>query len=484
MDKKNASNVVNSIKKKHNLLLIGWGFLAVYLLYFSWNWRYTMDVPPIRYAAQRILQGEILYKDIIEFNLPFTYLVHLIILSISEADIAVRIADLLFTAIGIGGVYFLTKNKRMTLSFAFLFFYMNVCFLHSTFMLQRELMLTCLLPYIIYPFWHAPVVRNWQVISSTVVLFCAMLIKPIIFLLLLGLWFILLFDKRLQSHKKLQISLVIFITLFAASITFLVLLYQMGLLRPFWDNFQLLQFVSDIRTTNNVPLKYLKLAIKWGNIILVIIATVFYWKKIKNEPQTFIIAVILLYTLFHAFVQGKGYTYHLHLFLSVLLVINAYYITTTSSNKAFNEFILFSYFLWLLYAVARVATTQPYPSNVQKAIHLLEKYSYKNIQSIDGGTDGIEIVERLHLKNKYPIFYNFVYDAPFPHIQSYKDSLVQDLKNGNIDVVIHSYDGIVQYPTKLGKIIAPFLEQNYDTLISLPPYTSKVYVSKKLQKKK
>jgi hypothetical protein len=137
-----------------------------------------------------------------------------------------------------------------------------------------------------------------------------------------------------------------------------------------------------------------------------------------------------------------------------------------------------------LYAVRIGIKVQPLQSNVKKAIHLLQDYPFKTIQTVDCGAAGIEIVERLNLKNKYPIFYNFVYDAPNPTIQAYKKNLVQDIQAGNIDVVIYGEIGILDKTTEIGKELAPFMTQNYDTLISLPPYKSMVYVAKKLQKKK
>lgn len=469
-------------KKVQNILLLGWAILCTYLLYLSWDWDYTMDVPPIRYAAKRILQGEILYKDIIEFNLPFTYLIHLIILSVSESDLAVRIADLLFTAIGITGVFFLTKHKKMTLLFGFLFFHLNVCLLSSTLLLQREMMLTCLLPYILYPFWHSPTAKIGQVIGSAIVLFCAMLIKPIILVLGIGLWVLFYFDQRINLSIKRNIVVAYGTTLLAATITFILLLHLYGLLPYFWNNLWLLQYFSTIKTEHHTWLKFLKLFVKWGGLLF-LIGSIFHWKYINTEKGRYL-AALLIYTIFHFFLQKKGYTYHLHLFLAVLLAVNAFYITYQSRNVWFNQFVLFSFFLCFLYAVRIGIKVQPLQSNVKKAIHLLQDYPFKTIQTVDCGAAGIEIVERLNLKNKYPIFYNFVYDAPNPTIQAYKKNLVQDIQAGNIDVVIYGEIGILDKTTEIGKELAPFMIQNYDTLISLPPYKSMVYVAKKLQKKK
>src|SRR5439155_723406 len=77
------------------LLLAGFGAFAALLAWRSLPWPLIHDVALMHYAAWRIADGAVPYRDLFDMNQPGTYLVHLAVLrTLGGSDLAWRVFDL------------------------------------------------------------------------------------------------------------------------------------------------------------------------------------------------------------------------------------------------------------------------------------------------------------------------------------------------------------------------------------------------------
>lgn len=69
----------------------------------SLGWQLTGDAPLMHYAAWRIAQGAVPYRDFLDMNLPGTYLLHLAAIGLfGPGDLAWRLFDLVWLGLGSG----------------------------------------------------------------------------------------------------------------------------------------------------------------------------------------------------------------------------------------------------------------------------------------------------------------------------------------------------------------------------------------------
>jgi hypothetical protein len=448
------------------------GMTAIYLVYSSWDWAYTLDVSPIRYVARRILAGELPYKDVIEFNMPFTYLVHVIILLFSESDLAVRIADLIFQLIGMLGIFILLKpiNIKASIAAPLLFLCFNIL-KGPLFMLQRDLMITCLIPYIIYPFFYIKKAKPYLFIVSAIICVCCALIKPFVIILLIALIGMVLFDKNVSVENKKKYIISSLITIFIAFITVFILLLYLGLIPYFIEIIEILKKFSnatnldDINNaentnkTNFILILY-ELLITFNNgkllMFLSTIPIVYYLSK--NKVFNKYIIITLFYTLFHFFIQKKYFPYHLSLFHSILIIIVGM-VLYAHINKSISKLFVFYSLLFSIILLRNSYNIVEANKNIFKqeisSIKKMKEHHFNTIQAMDMGLIAIEIVERMNLKNKYPIYYRFLLDLDNTRLNSYKDSIMKDLSEGKIDIfMVEPQD----------RKLRTYLKNNYDSL--------------------
>jgi hypothetical protein len=97
--------------------------------------------------------------------------------------------------------------------------------------------------------------------------------------------------------------------------------------------------------------------------------------------------------------------------------------------------------------------SKPEISNIKK----MKEHHFNTIQAMDMGIIAIEIVERMNLKNKYPIYYRFLLDLDLDNtrLNSYKDSIMKDLSEGKIDIFMVE---------PRNKKLRTYLKNNYDSL--------------------
>jgi hypothetical protein len=82
------------------LSVAGFGALAALLAWRSLTWPLIHDVALMHYAAWRIADGAVPYRDLFDMNQPGTYLVHLAVLrTLGGSDLAWRLVDLAWLAV-------------------------------------------------------------------------------------------------------------------------------------------------------------------------------------------------------------------------------------------------------------------------------------------------------------------------------------------------------------------------------------------------
>src|SRR5579864_5585881 len=99
---------------KSSLSATGWfglvyvlllGASVAYGIYYSMGWPFYADAPILQYVAWRILEGAAPYRDILEMNMPGTYLLHILCLELfGRGDLAFRLFDLFFCLLAAGGI--------------------------------------------------------------------------------------------------------------------------------------------------------------------------------------------------------------------------------------------------------------------------------------------------------------------------------------------------------------------------------------------
>lgn len=489
---KSINNSIKYIDYLHYVAISILAITAIFLVYKSWNWSYILDVPPIRYVARRILAGELPYRDVIEFNMPFTYLVHVIILLFSESDLALRIADLVFQLIGMIGIFILLKpiNLKAAIVAPLLFMCLNIM-QGEIHMLQRDVMITCLMPYIAYPFFHLDKVKSYHFILASVVCFCCVLIKPFVLLLLVLLVFVMLFDKRINLSTKKRYVVTIFISIFSAFLTVFIIFAYLGIINDFMEILKILNTFSTGQKNGFWNLKRLiqaMVGLTRGGLILLFIALPICYFLIDRKLSFYVLAYVA-YALFHFFIQNKGFSYHL---VPLGLVINclfAYVIFSRKKNELLQLSFGFYFFIFsALILKAAYATTvdfKDYSSKLVTPINTLKQYKFGSVQVLDGCNSGIEIIERLNLKNTYPIYYDFIlnYDNHYL-INQYRTKIIQGIENADIDMLLFSTETRIMYPDSLVymKVLA---KKNYDSITEVEGYLPTkvlIYKSKKLQK--
>jgi hypothetical protein len=87
------------------LVVAGFGALAALLAWRSLAWPLIHDVALMHYAAWRIGEGAVPYRDLFDMNQPGTYLIHLAVLrTLGGGDLAWRIVDLAWLAATAGAI--------------------------------------------------------------------------------------------------------------------------------------------------------------------------------------------------------------------------------------------------------------------------------------------------------------------------------------------------------------------------------------------
>jgi len=87
------------------LVVAGFGALAALLTWRSLAWPLIHDVALMHYAAWRIGEGAVPYRDLFDMNQPGTYLIHLAVLrTLGGGDLAWRVVDLVWLALTAGAI--------------------------------------------------------------------------------------------------------------------------------------------------------------------------------------------------------------------------------------------------------------------------------------------------------------------------------------------------------------------------------------------
>ena len=234
------------------LALLVWG--VTYGIYYSWNWPLYHDAPIMHYIASRILDGAVPYRDIFDMNMPGTYLLHMLCISVfGRSDLAFRMFDLFWCALAFAGIAaFGWKQSKIYACVGGLFFVAIHFTHHAGSMLQRDFLQ---IPFLMFAscafvaYLNSPEKKHFLVIFG-VLSGLACWIKPVALVFVMLCAFSLLFFP-IERKKKIEDVLWIGIGILIPTSFIHSWLYAMGALPDFYDI--LLNFIIPIYSRIRPP---------------------------------------------------------------------------------------------------------------------------------------------------------------------------------------------------------------------------------------
>lgn len=294
------------------LMACGLGFAAWHTL----DWPMILDTPLMHYIAWRIREGQAPYRDIFDMNLPFTYALHLGVMTLlGEGDAAWRAFDLAWLGFtGVGIFLFCRPGGALGAAFAALLFAGIHLHMGGTNQGQRDFVMC---GFIVWALWGVQRRGPRGGLLAGMMLAAGAWMKPVMGVLAL----LLLADVLRRRLFGLARSMVAGGLLVSA--VMLGWLVQLGALEAFLTLMReyVLSVYPTLDPTQNADEKSLGHALVTYVKDTVPMAALALAVLLPGKSPRFTLALLALaYGVVHFVAQGKGWEYHAYpLYLSACL---------------------------------------------------------------------------------------------------------------------------------------------------------------------
>lgn len=420
--------------------------VTLYLFVRSAGWPLIHDAPLMHYIAARILAGDVPYRDIVDMNLPGTYLLHMLVLSmLGGSDAAWRAVDGGFVLLGGAAIarYCWPSNQRIALwaAMGFVLYHLSE---GAVSMGQRDFVIVPLLVLALDSFARsletAPSRRGYAAVGLLIGV--AATIKPYVMLLLGALMLVHLVRHRRQPRVALGAAALAAWSALPLALT-AAWLAAIGALEPFLDSLfgYLLPYYGRLMRES-----LLALLIK--AVLFVFIFTglcvglpmSLRWATLR-QPRMWLAGIAVLYGMAHFIIQGKGWIYHLYplLVFSIIFValgcaaalrqgprqrrlgLIAVLVAGICSSVAAYESVA---------ADISLATAKPLVEPLVRDLQELRLGPNDTVQVLDTTEGGIHALLRLGISQPTPFIYDFqfLHDRDAPLIQAMRARFIDGLR--------------------------------------------------------
>jgi len=424
-------------------------FSSLVTLIRSFDWPLIHDAPLLHFIASEILAGAAPYKDIIDMNMPGTYLLHMLAIStLGSGNLAWRIFDLIWLALATGAIVLFTRSFGHWISLFTSVFYIAFHLSQGPLRLgQRDFLM---IPFLML---GAHFLANsleqkklkGHILWAGFFLGFAISVKPFSLVLLFFFAILIVYYSRGSSNELLGNLARLIISSSFIPLLIIVWLYSMDSLTPLWafTTEYLIPLYSHLNTTN-----YLSLfgAVLNGSLPMVpaIIAFLLCLRNgsIHLDARLVILIFCTIYGALHFILQGKGWGYHLEpycffvftLWISLLgLIIRK--CTPALQITAMSVFCVMAIVMGGQSLAAGLTKSsfivkkQDLVKQLEQDLGTLPLSKTDTIQILDTAEGGIHALLRLgrHLPTRFIYDFHFYHDIQSPFIQDLRHEFIQSL---------------------------------------------------------
>ncbi|MFA6131044.1 MAG: glycosyltransferase family 39 protein [Patescibacteria group bacterium] len=284
--------------------------LSVYVLVYAilgLGQELNLDARTLRYTALLVLQGQIPYEEVREFNFPSTYLYNMFTIKLlGMNNIAFTLVDYAVVTIGCLAIVGIMRQLASDLAIPAGLTYgaWHIALSHGTAMERDVFIATFSLICVLAFSQFVNTKSEWWLVLAGLSLGVAGSIKPTSGLLCLLL--VLLLERRQQRFAALRLACY---TAFPILASF-GWIYSAGGLPAFWEI--LTRETPVHNSTKNMTLRYLNNSLFKDTLIVItlVMAGVIIWNQSRWRIGVTTLLLTCLFGLFHYLFQGKGYDYH------------------------------------------------------------------------------------------------------------------------------------------------------------------------------
>lgn len=425
-------------------------FSTLVTLIRSFDWPLIHDAPLLHFISSEILAGAAPYKDIIDMNMPGTYLLHMLALTtLGAGDLAWRIFDLIWLALAAGAIIMFTRAFGSWISIFSSAFYFAFHLSQGPLRLgQRDFLM---IPFLMFGahFLAQSLEQNFsnrQMLWAGLFLGCAIAIKPFSLILLAFFAILILYYSWNTPNEILRNLSCLIISSAVIPLLVMIWLYSMGSILPLWTfaTEYLIPLYSHLNTTNYWSL--IASVIKGSQpIIPAIIAFLLCLRvgSIHMGPRLATLILCAIYGALHFIIQGKGWPYHLEPYCFFLFTLGISLLgmiiqeaTPTLRVTAMSAFCVMALMMGGQ-SLAAGLISNPFIVKKQALVHQLEQdllvlplKKTDTIQILDTAEGGIHALLKLgrHLPTRFIYDFHFYHDIQSPIIQNFRHEFIQGLQ--------------------------------------------------------
>lgn len=426
-------------------------FSILVTLIRSLDWPLIHDAPLLHFIASEILAGAAPYKDIVDMNMPGTYLLHMLaLIALGSGDVAWRMFDLIWLGFATGGIVLFTRSFGPWISiFSSAFYFAFHLSQGPTRLGQRDFLMIPFLMFGAHFLANSLEERSskWNMFGVGLFMGCAIIIKP--FSLILLAFFGVIVIRYSLSHSEEILSKLTNLFLSSALIPLLVLawLYSIESLNPLWifATEYLIPLYSQLNATNywSMFVTILKSSLLLTPIIIPFFLCLRHG-SIHLSPRLTILILCTVYGALHFILQGKGWAYHLepYCFFVFTLWISLLGMTLEKTTSGLRIAAMAGCCIMALLmggqSLAAGLITTPFITKKEALVHQLEHdlatlplQKTDTIQILDTAEGGIHALLRLgrHLPTRFMYDFHFYHDIESPFIQDLRREFIQGLQD-------------------------------------------------------
>lgn len=435
------------------------------ILIQSFHWHFIVDSPILQYISFLILHGKIPYREVFDFNLPGTFILHIFGIKVFGAgDAGFRIFDLFNLLIISLSIYLLLKKySRVSIILGILIF-ANIHLAGGEYAMgQRDFLM---LPYLgigaFFSYRAIYTAKPFYLFPAGLFLGFCSTIKPTPVLLAFLFTLLFFFYHRKEVRKDISAAGLMIAGFMICPLLIMEWLIKSGGFTSFIDIF--FHFLpihlsslkrSPFALLNEIIISPLHI-IYTITFISLIFSPMLYLRITADKSRRITYGLLLcgmIYGLAHYWFQGKGWPYHLYplFFFSILfcsLVIGDLLEIENPISKKFSivSIVVLAFFI----SVLTMKTFFHQPNYLNEYVHGIERNSETvelgkrdisslikpgdKVQVFDSGGEGLNILYRLKLyqPTRFEQEVNFTWGPPIsssPYLQKLWNEFMAGLRN-------------------------------------------------------
>ena len=286
---------------------VAWG------VYYSLDWMFYADAPIMHYMAWRILEGAAPYRDVLEMNMPGTYLLHIACLKLfGSTDFAFRLFDLFFSVLSAAAIaaYGWRQSKSYALAAGLLYIAYHFSWGAKS-MGERDFLMT---PFLLFAAYALRVYledpqKTRAILAFGLLMGCACWIKPTAAVFVAFSMIAVLISAAAPVQKMAALAYS-GLGLVIPTLGINLWLYQTGALSAFYE--MLFNFLSFYSSSQPISWQHKFIFLFVHAYCFCFAAFLLFKRSGVLGPDKTILVIGLLYGAVHFYAQGKGLWYHLY----------------------------------------------------------------------------------------------------------------------------------------------------------------------------